>query len=313
MTSLDPAVPPYLRIVGEIRARISTGELRPGDRVPSTRGITEEWGVAKATAAKALDTLRDEGLVRVVPRVGTVVAGPAPEPKPTSGPTAPSSAASKELTAARITGAAVAIADGEGLTAVSMRGVANALGAPTMSLYRHIPNKDALTDMMADAVFGEIDYPTRPPEHWRHGLALAARMQWRIYRRHPWLPSLVSLTHPNVQPNIARYAEWTIQRMRALDLDPQTRMMVHFTVANYVRGTATNLEVQRAMDDQTGLSGGEWLTTQLTDDAPERYPHLTQSIAQEPGYRLDLDEHFEFGLRRVLDGIAALLRPEPGA
>lgn len=71
------------RVVSDLRRRIAAGELAPGERVPSTRAITREWGVAIATASRALAALRAEGLVRVVPGVGTVVAEPAgrvPEP-----------------------------------------------------------------------------------------------------------------------------------------------------------------------------------------------------------------------------------------
>src|SRR5258707_10107834 len=64
--------PPYARIVAELRERIETGGLAPGDRVPSTREITRQWGVAMATATKALTALRQAGLVRSVPGVGTV-------------------------------------------------------------------------------------------------------------------------------------------------------------------------------------------------------------------------------------------------
>ncbi|MGK5677332.1 GntR family transcriptional regulator, partial [Micromonospora sp. URMC 106] len=52
------------------------GELRPGDRVPSTRQLAIRWNVALATATKALTTLRQQGLVRAEPRVGTLVAQP---------------------------------------------------------------------------------------------------------------------------------------------------------------------------------------------------------------------------------------------
>ena len=68
---------PYLRIAAEIRRRIQTGELRPGDRVPSTRGLVQEFGVAMATATKALATLQQDGVVHSLPGVGTVV-GPPP-------------------------------------------------------------------------------------------------------------------------------------------------------------------------------------------------------------------------------------------
>jgi len=67
-------VTPSERVAAEIRARIASGELGAGERVPSARQITREWGVAIATATRALAMLRDEGLVRAVQGVGTVVA-----------------------------------------------------------------------------------------------------------------------------------------------------------------------------------------------------------------------------------------------
>ena len=74
---------PSARITGELARRISTGELRQGDTVPSTRQITREYGVAMATATRALTALRQQGLVHVVPGVGTVV-GPRPDDEPAS-------------------------------------------------------------------------------------------------------------------------------------------------------------------------------------------------------------------------------------
>ncbi|MGW1448201.1 GntR family transcriptional regulator, partial [Micromonospora sp. NPDC002411] len=75
---MDDLTPPYLRIVAELRRRITEGELSPGDRVPSTRQIVREWGVAMATASRALTALRQESLVRAVPGVGMVVTGAEP-------------------------------------------------------------------------------------------------------------------------------------------------------------------------------------------------------------------------------------------
>jgi len=69
-------VPPYLAIAAALRARIESGELPPGAMLPSITRISQEWGVAKITAAKALKELRSEGLTRSVPGWGTFVAGP---------------------------------------------------------------------------------------------------------------------------------------------------------------------------------------------------------------------------------------------
>ena len=68
--------PPYLRIVAGLRQQIADGHLAPGDRLPSIRRIAKDWGVALATATKALTVLREQGVVHARPRVGTVVAAP---------------------------------------------------------------------------------------------------------------------------------------------------------------------------------------------------------------------------------------------
>jgi DNA-binding GntR family transcriptional regulator len=61
---LDRPLPPYLQIVEHFRDQIHSGALRDGDRLPSARQLVEQWGVAHATAAKVLATLRAEGLVK---------------------------------------------------------------------------------------------------------------------------------------------------------------------------------------------------------------------------------------------------------
>ena len=65
--------PPYLRIAADLRERINSGELQPGDALPSINRIAQEWGCAKTTAAKALNVLKAEGLARGVHGWGTMV------------------------------------------------------------------------------------------------------------------------------------------------------------------------------------------------------------------------------------------------
>src|SRR5256885_3593153 len=108
--------PPYRQIAQEIQARINAGELRPGDRLPSARQITREWGVAIATATRVLATLRQAGLAEPRTGVGTVVAAP-PARTPRRKP-------DLELTRDRIVHTAIAVADAEGMAALSMRRVA---------------------------------------------------------------------------------------------------------------------------------------------------------------------------------------------
>jgi DNA-binding transcriptional regulator YhcF (GntR family) len=309
--------PPYLRIVAELRHRIAAGELRVGDRVPSTRQIAQQWGVAIATATKALATLGQEGLVQAVPRVGTVVA--APPPRPAASPRTirhrPAQAPGQELTRDRIIHAAIAIADTEGLTALSMRRVAADLGVGAMSLYRHVPGKDQLVLLMADAVFGEAQLPEPPPPGWRAQLELIARMQWAISRRHPWIARVVSLTRPTPAPNGMAYTERALRAVDGIGLDPSTMLYVAITIAGYVQATAVNLESEVEAEQDTGVTRDEWIQAQAdtvtTILASGRFPMLS-SIAMRPDFHFDLDTLFEFGLELLLDGLAVRIQqPTP--
>ncbi|MFD0531852.1 GntR family transcriptional regulator [Kitasatospora arboriphila] len=268
----------YRRIVDELRARIERGELAPGDRVPSTREITRQWGVAMATATKALTELRRTGLVRAVPGIGTVVAAPQTPPPagppPAAPPPAPVKAAARTaatdprgsrdaaLTADRIVAAATAVADAEGLAALSMRRVAAELGVATMSLYRHVTDKDDLLLRMLDTAFTEFGFPDERPDGWRGPLALAARMLWDACRRHPWLAPALSMTRPQIVPAAMPFTEWVLGALDGHGLDPWTAFTTHLTLFNYVRGTAVNVEAESTAMADSGLDADEWMATQ---------------------------------------------------
>jgi AcrR family transcriptional regulator len=307
------------QIVAELRRRIETGELAPGDRVPSTREITRRWNVAMATATKVLTQLRHEGLVRAVPGVGTVVGtgvrpgAVPPRDVPRSG-AAPSrkSGADRTLTPARIVTTAIAIADAEGLASVSMRRVAGELGVATMSLYRHVTDKDDLLTQMMDASFSEWSFPDDPPEGWRDRLELATRMLWAMFRRHPWLASALSVTRPQPVANAIPFTEWVLASLVGR-LDLQTSLTTHITLFNHVRGTAINIETETEAEALSGLDAEEWMDTQepalRAVLATGRFPTFERLVADD--YDFDLDDLFEFGLQRILDGIAVLLGETP--
>lgn len=299
--------PPYRRIADEIRARIADRELRPGDPVPSARGITREWGVALATATKVLATLNAEGVTRSVPGRGTVVAEPA-------GPAHPGSVSSRaarrpegehELTRDRIVAAAIRVADAEGLAQLSMRRIATELGAGPMSLYRHVNGKDDLLVSMMDSAIGEDPLPARPPKGWRAQLELSSRMQWQAFRRHPWLAQALSVTRPQLIPNGMRHTEWALRALDGLGLPIQEMMQVHATLFSHVRGLALNFEAEAQAEQETGLTSDEWMQTQepgfrVLADVGD-FPLLNRLVNSE--MELDLDQLFEFGLGRLLDGM----------
>ncbi len=300
--------PRYQQIAAELRRRIEAGELAPGARVPSTRAIVDEWGVAMATATKVLTELRHQGLVRAVPGVGTVVEG---DRRPARAAPTPrrQSALDGGLTSDRIVAAGIAIADAEGLGAVSMRRVASEIGVATMSLYRHVEDKDGLLLRMMETVFRSWRLPPDLPADWRPRLEMAARLIWDACRQHPWLASAMSITRPQALAGGLPVSELMLAALDGLGLDHQTTFTAYITLINYVRGTAVNLELEAEAEAATGVDNEEWMDAQEPKmraiiDA-EAFPVFTRYVSQD--YDFSLDRLFEFGLARMLDGLAALL------
>ncbi|MFC4114535.1 TetR/AcrR family transcriptional regulator C-terminal domain-containing protein [Nonomuraea zeae] len=308
-----PDEPPYRRIVAELRARILDGDLRPGDRMPSIRQVAQRWGVAVATATRVMAALRDEGLVEARVGAGTVVSartagrsrplGPATAPRPqrAGGPR-------QALSRDHVLRAAIAIADAEGLDAVSMRRLAAELGAGPMSLYRHVATKDELVTQMVDEVFGEPELPTPGPDGWRAKLELISREQWELSRRHLWLARAVSFTRPLLVPNMMAHTEWTLRALDGLGLPMETCIQEALTLHGLVVTVALTMAEEAEAEQETGVTLTRWWLAQR-DRAGEllaggRFPLLATVAGQTVS---DLDGLFEYSLARHLDGFAALL------
>jgi AcrR family transcriptional regulator len=186
-----------------------------------------------------------------------------------------------------------------------MRRIATELGAAPMSLYRHVRSKDELLVSMMDSVLGEDPLPARPPRDWRAQLELSSRMQWQGFRRHPWLAPALSMTRPQLIPNGMRHTEWALRALDGLGLTLQEMMQAHMALFNQVRGLALNLEAEAQAEQDSGLTNDEYMQTQehgfreiaRTGD----FPLLDRLINSE--MELDLDQLFEFGLGRFLDGL----------
>ncbi|MFI6390765.1 GntR family transcriptional regulator [Nonomuraea sp. NPDC050540] len=292
--------PPYRHIAAEIRARIVDGRLRPGERVPSIREIARRWGVAVATATRVMATLRDEGLVETKVGAGTVVSGRTgltrqPGPR-------------QALDGKRTLRAAIAIADAEGLDAVSMRRLAAELGVGPMSLYRHVSSKDELVTQMTDEVFGEQELPDPGPDGWRAKLELISRLQWELCRRHLWLPRAVSFTRPLLVPNVMAYTEWTLRALDGLGLPMTIRIREALTLHTLVLTVALSMAEEIEAEQETGVTLDRWWLTQRkrADDLLRsgRFPLLATLADDEVA---DADGLFEYGLARHLDGFATLI------
>jgi AcrR family transcriptional regulator len=277
------------RIAAGIRARIRSGELRPGDRVPSARALVREHGIALATASRVLAQLRREGLVRVQPGVGTVVRA----------------RGTAELSRDGVVQAAISIADDEGTAELSMRGVARELGVPTMSLYRHVGSRDELLLLMTDAALGEVEIPAAAGRPWRERLEELARLAWEGYRRHPWLAQALSMTRPQLLPNGMRHTDAVLEAVSELGLPPVETMRAGIALLAWVRGMASSLEAEIEAERDTGLTSDEWMREQEEAFAPllRRRPTLSR-LAAEPEQDLGIDALFECGLGYLLDGLA---------
>jgi AcrR family transcriptional regulator len=294
---------PYALIASDIRRRIASGEFAAGARVPSTRQLVKQWNVALATAVKALASLQHEGLIRALPRVGNVVTGDV-RPEPIG--------ESNALTAERIVAASIALADAEGLQALSMRAVAAKLGVPTMSLYSHVQDKQALSLRMIERAMAEIHLPERAPSDWRSGLERSARTQWQLFRRHPWLAQVITLTRPLALPNMMLHAEWALRSLAGLGLDSAKMLGLHIILFSYVRGLAINLESEAQAQAETGMDEQTWSDSQgaafAALAATGRYPTFAQILSElAPGYDFDLDAIFELGLEPMLDGFGRFI------
>jgi AcrR family transcriptional regulator len=158
-----------------------------------------------------LAALREEGLVRAAPGIGTVVAESVAVPVAKRvARRRPSRPVESTLTRERIVAVAVAVADAEGLDAVSMRRVAVELGASTMALYGHVGGKTELVRLMVDAVAE----PGRAP------LDAAIRARWRLVRRHPWLTRTGYLLQAVDRSRVAAALAGYLQGMAAY-LEPE--------------------------------------------------------------------------------------------
>lgn len=286
----------YVAIAEELRGRIARGELPPGARVPSTRRLATDHGVAMATAAKALTLLSQEGLVRAEPRSGTVVADRERRGE------------RQAVTRDRIVRAAITIADTEGLGALSMRGVAARLGIAAMAPYRYVRGKDELVLLMADAAFGERGYPATPAGDWRERLLLGGRTLWSLFRRHPWLAQLGPITRPLPLPNLATHGEWALAALAELDVDAATLCDLHVLFFSHVQGLAIHLEREQNALASSGLSEEDWMDRQgpAVLAMTAGHPTFAKMLGDltETGYDLVLDDILESGMRALLDGLA---------
>lgn len=303
-------------IAAELRRQIFTGELQPGNFLPSARDISRRWDVAIATASRVHALLRAEGLASPVPGVGTVVAttgsGPAdslhPAARRPQSPQRRRPGESDSTAAERIVTVAVLIADAEGIEALSMRRIAHAVQMSPATLNRFSPGKDALLNDMMERALREWD-PGAQNGTWRENLIAGHRGLWRVFRRHPWLASQLSVTRPQLIPAALAFAEWAIRTLTSAGIAPADSMETHILLFAQARGTAILLEPESEAETDTGVDADTWIDDHMDTlkelSSTENHAVLNSLIGS--GYALDLDRAYERGLALMVEGIAARL------
>ncbi|GAB2577815.1 TetR family transcriptional regulator [Paractinoplanes abujensis] len=197
-----------------------------------------------------------------------------------------------ERTRADVTTAAIALADREGLTAVSMRRVAAELGTGPASLYRYVDSRDDLLDLMIDEVAAGYDLPP-PGGPWLPGLLEVCRQARELMRRHTWLPGLV-LTRSALGPHGTDLLEHVLAVLAGHPAGVG-RKLETFAVMN-------TLTAALALSEHNGGSGarqrqGAYLAHAIADG---RHPHLTAALAGESAVPAP---DFEETVSRVLTGL----------
>ncbi|MFF4417430.1 TetR/AcrR family transcriptional regulator [Streptosporangium sp. NPDC001559] len=210
------------------------------------------------------------------------------------------------LSLERIVAAAVALADEEGLAALSMARLAERLGCAPMSLYRHVAGKDDLQLFMLDAAPGPPPEFDTAPADWRGSLTRWAVELFGVYMRHPWIVQLVN--SPPADPGQLAWLEAALRTLGGTPLDPRTRISVVMLVTHYVRGAAQLLTFMAAEPGEGADEAYAALLTELAD--PGRFPALAGAVragafAPHPG--AGPGDDFRAGLDHLLDGVGVAI------
>ena len=203
------------------------------------------------------------------------------------------------LTRDRILRAALRIADEQGIDAVSMRNVGDALKVEAMSLYRHVENKDDLLAGIVDLVMGEFEVPDAG-EDWKASLRRSAQSAHEALRRHPWAGSLVeSLRNPG--PVRLRYLDAVVGVLREAGFPMSIVGRAFMALDSHTYGF-TLQELALPFNDRPA----EDVAVDFVEQLPDGFPNLRAmaEVAMEGAEAAGVD--FEFGLDLILDGLERL-------
>jgi len=215
------------------------------------------------------------------------------------------------LSRARVLAAAVELADSEGLASVTMRRLAAALGVEAMSLYHHLPGKDALLDGLVDTVVGEIDTAighleaTEGPRDWRITLRRRFLTARQVMLRHPWAPALIG-SRTTIPFSVYAHYEAILATLIEGGFSYHLAHRALHAFGSMPLGFVQELFSPASTEGDTDADLAEAQLAQLAEALPHLTAMVTSEIhANEAGTLgwCDSQTEFEFTLDLLLDGL----------
>lgn len=208
---------------------------------------------------------------------------------------------------------AIALADTDGLDAVTMRRVAQSLGVAPMTLYTYVPGKAELLDLMLDWLYREMARTEVAEGSWRARLEAVAHDNRRLFDAHPWAAA-VSTSRPPLGPGLMAKYEHELRALDGTGLDDVEMDAALTFLLGFVQASARAAADARAIRRESELSDEQWwaanapLLGRVLDEA--LYPTAVRvgtAAGSAHGTAYSPDHAYEFGLQRVLDGLGALI------
>jgi len=209
---------------------------------------------------------------------------------------------------------AIALADAQGLDAVTMRAVAERVGISAMSVYTYVPGKPELLDLMVDALYVGMARPAWAGEPWRDRLSTVADSNRKLLMAHPWLTEIAALSRPPLGPGVmAKYehelAAFDDTDLSAIEIDAALTYLLGFVHAHCRSAhDAARVTTDSAMSDADWWRANQPVLAKALD--PERFPRAVRigsAAGEAQGSAWSSDSAWVFGLARTLDGLAALI------
>jgi AcrR family transcriptional regulator len=211
------------------------------------------------------------------------------------------------LSRERVLRTAFTLAARDGIDSLTMRKLADELGAGAMSLYHHVPNKDELLDGMVDIVFGEIELPSTGVD-WQTAMRRRAVSTREVLNRHRWAIGLMeSRTTPG--PASLRLHDAVLGCLREAGFSIELTIHAYSVQDAYIYGFALQ---EKSLPFDTAAEGAAVAEEQVRQFAEERqlaaladeFPYLAEVVAghvAKVGY--DFTAAFEYGLDLILDAL----------